>query len=146
MQRELLDLKALTDQARAAGLSRLPKTLIEQGRARYRAILQCGERANPPPNAETDPPKRGRRKQSAALNLLDQLIKHEDAVLAFLVNLAVPFDNSQAEHDIRMVKVQQKISAVSAVGTAPSLFAAFEDTSRHCANRDFPCFRLCNRP
>jgi transposase len=110
MQTVLLDLKVLTDEARAAGQARLPSQVIAQAKMRYREVLQCGEQANPPPPKEEDPPKRGRRKQSAARNLLDRLTKHEDAVLAFLMDLRVPFDNSQAERDIRMVKVQQKIS------------------------------------
>ncbi len=78
-------------------------------KACYGALLAQGYQANPP-----DPPpeivKKGRRKKSAARNLVDRLCKHQQAVLAFLDNFAVPFDNSLAERDLRMVKVQQKIS------------------------------------
>jgi len=109
MKELLLDMKAAVEEARAEGRTSLHPLEVEDWKAQYVALLQAGYQANPP-----DPPpeggKKGRRKQSAARNLLDRLSKHQDAVLAFLDTFAVPFDNSLAERDIRMVKVQQKIS------------------------------------
>ncbi len=105
----LLDMKAACDQAREIGRSALDPVEIADWVARYEMVLEEGYQANPP-----DPPpkvkQKGRPKQSAARNLLDRLSLHQDAVLAFLHDLRVPFDNSQAERDIRMIKVQQKVS------------------------------------
>ena len=109
MKELLLDIKAAVAQTRAEGRSRLHPLEVADWKARYGALLTEGYQANPPdPPPETS--RRGRRKQSAARNLLDRLSKHQEAVLLFLDNFAVPFDNSLAERDIRMVKVQQKIS------------------------------------
>jgi len=109
MKALLLDIKAAVAQARAAGRTSLHPLEVADWKVHYGALLEEGYRANPP-----DPPpeagKRGRRKQSAARNLLDRLSTHQEAVLRFLDNFAVPFDNSLAERDIRMVKVQQKVS------------------------------------
>jgi transposase len=109
MQDLLLDMQAAVAQARAEGRQTLHGLEVADWKTRYEALLEEGYQANPP-----DPPpevsKKGRRKQSPARNLLDRLSIHQDAVLAFLENFAVPFDNSLAERAIRMVKVQQKIS------------------------------------
>jgi transposase len=109
LQEVLLEMKAACDQARQSGRSALDPLEIADWVARYESVLAEGYQANPP-----DPPpkvkKKGRPKQSTARNLLDRLSVHQDAVLAFLHDLRVPFDNSQAERDIRMLKVQQKVS------------------------------------
>ena len=109
MKTVLVDSKTAVDQARALGLTSLHPLEVADWKAQYVALLAEGYQANPP-----DPPpevgRRGRRKQSAARNLLDRLSTHQEAVLLFLDNFAVPFDNSLAERDIRMVKVQQKVS------------------------------------
>jgi transposase len=105
----LLEMKTAVEQAQSEGRCRLNALEVADWKARYQDLLQEGYQANPPPAADV-PRKRGRRKQSAARNLLDRLSTHQDAVLLFLERWSVPFDNSQAERDIRMVKVQQKVS------------------------------------
>jgi transposase len=75
----------------------------------YDAIVSEGYQANPPPAPIK---KRGRSKKGRALNMLDRLSERCHEVLAFMEDFAVPFDNNQAERDICMMKVRQKISGV----------------------------------
>ncbi len=79
--------------------------------ARYQTILDQGFAANPildpPPDAQK---KRGRPKKSPPRNLLERLLSQQDSVLGFMDHFDVPFDNNQAERDIRMMKLKQKIS------------------------------------
>lgn len=106
----LLEMRTAVATARAAGATQLEARVRARLLARYGALLCQGVAANPLPPPAPGPPTRGRRKQSPARNLLDRLFAHQDEVLAFLDDFAVPFDNNQAERDLRMLKVQQKIS------------------------------------
>ena len=77
-------------------------------RKQYRAIIARGEKECP--KVEATLHKRGKTKQSKARNLLDRLRDFEDETLRFITDPMIPFSNNQAERDIRMTKVQQKIS------------------------------------
>jgi transposase len=104
----LLEMKRAVEAARTRGDERLGAALRSAFLTRYEELLANGLAANPPP--ERRPHQRGRVKQSPARNLLERLLFQQDQVLAFLDDFTVPFDNNQAEQDLRMLKVQQKIA------------------------------------
>jgi transposase len=104
----LLEMKHAVAVARASGAATLPVAERRVLRTRYHALLAAGLAANPPPLRR--PGQRGRLKQSPARNLLARLTLGHEAVLAFLDDLTIPFDNNQAERDLRTLKMQQKVS------------------------------------
>ena len=74
---------------------------------RYRSILENGSKECPLAQNNAKP---GPTKQSKARNLLDPLVNYQEDVLRFMKESIVPFTNNMAENDLRMTKVQQKIS------------------------------------
>jgi len=88
----------------------LEKSVATKYLRRYRKLLRQAEIECPPPDDNRQKGKRGRLKRSKARNLLERLINYESDVLRFMVNPDVPFTNNLGENDIRMTKVQQKIS------------------------------------
>ena len=76
---------------------------------RYDEILKVAHEENLMPQSNAK--KRDRRKKSKTLNLICRLENHKASVCLFLKELTVPFDNNQAERDIRMVKVKTKVSS-----------------------------------
>jgi len=118
----LLEIKKHVDTARARGETCLDDAARATFVARYHTIVAEGYAANPPPALDTAPKKRGRPKQSTARNLLDRLSGDWREVLAFMTDWRVPFDNNQAERDLRMIKVQQKVSGCFRSPTGPVAF------------------------
>ncbi len=106
----LLELKVEVEAAVRAGQSHLRAQRLAHYEKSYQDLITTGLRANPPPECGWPKGKRGKVKQSKTKNLLDRLDRQREQVLLFGYRFEVPFDNNQAERDIRMVKVQQKVS------------------------------------
>jgi transposase len=101
----LVDVKLVADRARAAGCAWVDDDARARLRGRYQRLLADGQASNPPPRTA-----HRRLRRSPAANLLARLDHHRNEVLRSLDDCRVPFDNNQAERDLRMVKLQQKIS------------------------------------
>jgi transposase len=108
----LCRIKARVEEAKAHGLTRLPRQETAMFYEWYCSILfdayvqdaaEIEGDAQPPPSGR-------RRKQSKEKNLRDRLYRYAFETLAFMYDFRVPFDNNLAERDIRMTKVKQKIS------------------------------------
>ena len=113
------EIKQAVDEARGQGRAGLPAAVQHEFARRYDAALEEGMSANPPP-----PPtgKRGRPKRGKAGSLVDRLQEHKAATLAFMADVTIPFDNNQAERDIRMTKVREKISGCFRTTTGAERF------------------------
>lgn len=89
------------------------KPLTERLRERieqwYDLILSVGE-DELPADPEPPPSQKGKRKKHPARNLHHRLSRSKTEVRRFMRDERVPFDNNQAERDIRMLKTQQKVS------------------------------------
>ena len=103
----LLRAKAAVETARQQGASALDDALATSLTTAYATLVAAGFAANPPP--QTRPGKR-RVAETPARKLLKRLDRDRHAVLHFIRNFAVPFDNNLAERDLRMMKVKQKVS------------------------------------
>jgi transposase len=108
----LLDIKEQVEKT-AIDSDQLSSAQIQLYEQRYDALVTQGLQDNPysvAGNKDGEAKKRGRPKQTPAYNLLIRFKDFKPETLAFMYDFRVPFDNNQAERDIRMVKVKQKVS------------------------------------
>lgn len=121
LKRCLLDAKREKEKKK-----RITRKRKEYYRRRMYRILNEGLKCHPEQKQQTK--KRGRPKQSKAFNLLMRMKKRIDDVLRFIQKMSVPFDNNLSERDVRMAKIQQKVS-----GT----FRSFQGAVNFCIIRSY---------
>jgi transposase len=117
----LLEMKAEVERAGAEGGRRIADDKLVKLMGTYDRLIAEGLEAQPPPQV----PEQVRRQ---ARNLLLRLGRRKEEVLLFLTDFAVPFDNNQAERDLRMVKLQQKVGGC---------FRSEEGARRFCRIRSY---------
>jgi len=138
MGKLLLEMKKAVDAVRAQGQGRPPPEVIASFVARYaREVERAWKQVGPPPKEMIRRPMkdgsveirfREVRKKSPSYNLLVRLSERRDQVLRFLEEEWVPFDNNQAERDLRMMKLKQKISGC---------FRSMEGSEAFCRLRSY---------
>ncbi len=116
----IVDTKHRTDAARAAGKDQLSDHHRRRARKRWDEL--CAQAAVAAPPASPGCKLYGTNKD--ARNLAVALAEHRDLFLAYTRDLTLPFDNNAAERDLRMVKLQAKISGEFRSKTGAARFAA----------------------
>ena len=94
-------LEEINSKVNEAG-GKLSNKKIKQYQKMYRRILKAADKECPENKTQ--------RAQSKSRNLIERLTAFEEETLRFMVDEEVPFTNNQGERDLRMNKVQQKIS------------------------------------
>ena len=72
-------------------------------------IMRTAESQCPPPPVPAEK-KKGRKKKGKERALIERLQKLKGSVCLFVHKFVVPFDNNQAERDVRNVKTKNKVS------------------------------------
>ena len=122
MKRLLLRMKKARDTTVASGKENLSYYYLHGFDVAYNAIIAEARGQNPIQNKV--PAKRGRTPKGKIRSLAERLFEYKGGVCLFTKNFSVPFDNNQAERDVRMVKVKTKVSGCFRTKEGSDSFAA----------------------
>lgn len=131
----LLDAKAFSEQHVQ------PSSGLHELLSRYETILQTGLQAEPPPVARNIASgTRGKQAKSKSQLLLDVFQTRQAQILRFLLDPRVPFDNNQAERDLRMIKLKQKISGCFRTQKGAEIFCRIRSFISTVKKQHLPVF------
>jgi len=116
----------------------------ERYRRKYRNLIKKAGIECPEPERPNKKGKRGRIKRSKSRNLLERLRDYEQDVLRFMDNKHVPFTNNMGENDIRMTKVQQKISGCFRSMDGAKMFCLIRSYLSTCRKQGIKASRALN--
>jgi transposase len=116
----------------------LDEAEFNRAHTRYLEIVSQGRHIHPRRQSG-----QGRSQQGKAANLLDRLEDYDLSVLAFLIDPSVPFTNNQAEQDIRMIKVKQKISGCFRTLGGAQCFARIRSYLSTCRKQGINLWEAC---
>jgi len=90
---------------------------------RYANTLSAAQAEHPYQRPARGKNKRGRAAKPPVNNLIERFEKYRDHILRFISDQTIPFTNNQGERDLRMAKVQQKISGTLRTWSGAKRFA-----------------------
>jgi len=124
---EMAGLLARANEERDQHQGDLPYERIQYYEEQYTRLLGKGDKANPRQMKRVGK-SRGRIAQTYPRRLLERMRDCRSWIVLFLYDPSVPFTNNQAERDIRMLKVHQKVSGC---------FRSDEGARDHCLLRSY---------
>jgi transposase len=121
----------------ACKLEKVNKKIVKRIESRYDKIVKQGIKYH-----QNLPSYNKGKAKRPGHNLVLRLLGYKQETLRFLKNPIVPFTNNQAERDIRMTKVKQKISGCFRSKKGAQIFAtirAFISTTKKQGKNVFEC-------
>ena len=121
MMKLLLQMKKVKDRLINSGKDQISYYYGNRFSSKYDSIVDEARKHNP--IEEKPSGKRGRQKKGKTRALIERFAKYKAEICRFANDFSISFDNNQAERDIRMFKVKQKVSGCFRTKAGADTFA-----------------------